>query len=244
MSVLWVVCVGVTTTIPNSYKSTIFGILVQPELSLCHELGAMRTYLNLGGNPNRIIAYHRTFDTKQSLLQCASSDVAELLLAHKDLNLNYELQQAIEPFRNHPESQKAVYPSSKYLVERLLELGAAVNAKDNNGATPLHTVRTPEIAQLLIAKGADVNAKDQDGRTPLHTAAADAATKNVVKLLVAKEADVNVRDRNSVTPLAIALATVHNSEAVKVLIAHGADLDAKDKAGNTLLHKAYRPDEI
>ena len=45
-----------------------------------------------------------------------------------------------------------------------------MNAKDEDGYTPLHSAAgfgQKEVAELLIAKGADVNAKLDDGRTPL-----------------------------------------------------------------------------
>ena len=48
--------------------------------------------------------------------------------------------------------------------------GTDVNAKDDNGRTPLHNVAEEghkEIAELFIAAGADVNAKI-GGWTPLH----------------------------------------------------------------------------
>ena len=53
--------------------------------------------------------------------------------------------------------------------------GTDVNAKDDNGRTPLHNVAEEghkEIAELFIAAGADVNAKNNLGGTPLHEAAA------------------------------------------------------------------------
>ena len=48
-----------------------------------------------------------------------------------------------------------------------------MNAKDDNGWTPLHFAvyyGHKEIVELLIAKGAEVNAKDKNGWTPLHLA--------------------------------------------------------------------------
>ena len=50
-----------------------------------------------------------------------------------------------------------------------LAAGADVNAKDEDGRTPLlNALSGPkEIIELLIAKGADVNAQDDVGFTPL-----------------------------------------------------------------------------
>jgi ankyrin repeat protein len=59
-------------------------------------------------------------------------------------------------------------------VETILKSAPSlVNAKTDNGYTPLHTASQHDhrdIAELLIIKGADVNVKTDDGRTPLQTA--------------------------------------------------------------------------
>ena len=55
-------------------------------------------------------------------------------------------------------------------VKEFLAAGVDVNAKDDDGATPLFYASwgdEKEIVELLIAKGADVNAKDVGGSTPL-----------------------------------------------------------------------------
>ena len=59
----------------------------------------------------------------------------------------------------------------KDVAELLLANKAEVNAKDNNGVTPLHLAAFnghKDVAELLLANKAEVNAKDNDGETPLH----------------------------------------------------------------------------
>ena len=57
-----------------------------------------------------------------------------------------------------------------WFVKRHLDKGSDVNAKDEDGMTPLHYAVEGgynEIVELLIAEGADVNANSDNGGTPL-----------------------------------------------------------------------------
>ena len=57
-------------------------------------------------------------------------------------------------------------------VARLLALGADIDARDNNGGTPLHWAAvwnaSPAVATLLLDHGASIEARDDAGWTPLH----------------------------------------------------------------------------
>ena len=95
----------------------------------------------------------------------------------------------------------AAYDRKIELIKQHLAAGTDVNAKNEQGRTPLHVAAWDSQASvLLIEKGADVNAKDDDGNTPLHEAASD-GNKEIVELLIAKGADVNAMDDTRRSPL-------------------------------------------
>ena len=65
------------------------------------------------------------------------------------------------------------------MADLLINAGADVNAKNNDGCTPLYdtvvcweeTKRRVDFARFLIAKGAEVRVRNKFGETPLHFAA-------------------------------------------------------------------------
>ena len=90
-----------------------------------------------------------------------------------------ESQQSAPPAEAKPEPSTAKAPdisiyvaASKGNIEAVkwhLDADADVNAKSENGWTPLHSAAWnshKEIAELLIDNGADVNAKDEEGDSP------------------------------------------------------------------------------
>ena len=122
-----------------------------------------------------------------------------------------------------------------------------------------------EAVKQFLADGADVNAKDEDGETPLDYAEGETAVLlrkhggktsywfkaeesihiatvaghiEAVKQHLAAGADVDVKDDGESTPLHYAAFEGHK-EIAELLIAEDADVNAKDKApGGTPLHNA------
>jgi uncharacterized protein len=121
-------------------------------------------------------------------------------------------------------------------LQTLIVSGTNINAKDENGATPLMLASQADradIVKVLISAKADVNAKAVNGVTPL-IAASGMGHAKIVRLLVGAGADVNVSVESGATAL-FAAAQEGYPDVVQLLIAAGADVNAKTADGTTLI---------
>lgn len=138
------------------------------------------------------------------------------------------------------------------IAERLLDLGADVDAPSTSGSTALALASTKghfELVRLLVSRGASVNAK-AGGGTPLMSAAMRRQA-DLMQLLLTSGADVNARTDQGGTALAfvfkvdtgpagIQLMPGEESflAAAKMLLTAGADPNASDAFGQTPLIRA------
>jgi truncated hemoglobin YjbI len=129
-------------------------------------------------------------------------------------------------------------------VELLLDLGAAMDAADGSGRTPLFVAANEcrgragsAVARTLLQRGADPDARDRVKRaTPLHAAARRGSVAVAATLLDAG-ADLEARDVGGDTPLRRAV-NCGQVEMVTFLRARGADAGSHGARGLTPLQAA------
>ncbi|OXU20402.1 hypothetical protein TSAR_008714 [Trichomalopsis sarcophagae] len=132
-------------------------------------------------------------------------------------------------------------------IRHLLENGANINSKDENGNTLLHlAVKNDniDVVKLLLNKGALVNDKTESGRTALHIAVEWGREENI-RLLLSKGAGVNSKDKDGRTPLHLVVGKdvyfygkkiVERFEKItKLLLRNGACIDECDNVEQTAL---------
>ena len=131
----------------------------------------------------------------------------------------------------------------------LIQAGADVNARDEDGSTPLIEARSPRMVKLLLSHSAKVDLGTV-GVTAL-MAHANYFSVGEMAALLAAGADANARDSHGQTALMWALqqstdpdldptfgpgqVSVTTLGVVKRLIAAGAEVNARDDQGKTAL---------
>jgi len=226
----------------------------------------IKKLLALCNNPNEADFYYRT-----PLHYAASKgNIEALLLLLKagamvdvqDFNEMYPVSLAI--YGNHVEAVKFLVksgakinrPAFKKLTAlhmsleeeinpqiplHLIQAGANVNAKDEDGNTTLHyavKINNIEIVKAIIKAGADVEAEDNMRNTPLIIAVA-ADDLQMINLLMGSGAVVKASgSRKAHDVLHTAAYHSNNVETLKILLKAGANANGVDETGHSPLHYA------
>ena len=165
-----------------------------------------------------------------------ASDVAEVLIANGAEGNSGNLTIAVSRDSTIAVSRDSTKVAT-LLIESGIDVNSA---SEFDGETPLHEASLPEMISLLMSHGADVNAKANDGRTPLHKAVDYSAkgwagmSPETVAALIAHGADVNAKAKDGETPLHVA-ARHGERQLTAALIKAGANMRAKTNAGATIV---------
>ena len=145
---------------------------------------------------------------------------------------------------NNTPIHMACFYSQLTIVKILVKRGVNINAKNDQGRTPLHVISSIEaktatkIAKILIDNGSKVDGIDASNKSPLYYAVEE-NNLEIVKLLVEKGAKVEGGlDCYGRNPLYRSIEN-GNLEMAKFLIENGANLNLQaTNSGNTPLHLA------
>ncbi|VEN54035.1 unnamed protein product, partial [Callosobruchus maculatus] len=137
--------------------------------------------------------------------------------------------------------QVAAHQGYVNLVRFLLEKGASVNARDNDGDTCLHYAtfgNRPEILELFCQQpGVELNLQNRSGCSALHIAA-HKKPAGCARILIGAGADPNKQDSYGDTPMHDAIGK-DNLEVVEMLCrARAIDFTIRNNRGFNVLHHA------
>ena len=153
-----------------------------------------------------------------------------------------DIAQSVQMLHEGDQYQAAslLFAAARYGCEAearaLLDRGAAIDAKDREGATALAKAAEADklkVMKLLLERGADPNARAVDGSTPLFYAAKEDRGA-AVALLLERGADPNIPGEKGIRPLAAA-AYNGSADSVDALLKYGADPNALDDGGKSAM---------
>jgi len=124
-------------------------------------------------------------------------------------------------------------------VQKLLNAGADVNAREHEGETPLMYAAVAgrtEVVKLLLNRGADINAVSLNHETAL-ARAVGVNQYETVKLLLDRGADIEKSTDGGGPPLIYATGG-NDMKMVKLLLDRGANVNSRDNDGYSALSAA------
>ncbi len=204
----------------NQYKQTLLHIAAKygfaEAVVLCLDHGANVEAVDY---PARMTPLHRA----------AYNGYAEVFKLLVDHGANVEARAVLE--RTVLDSAIDAEVNREDIIAMLLAAGADVNARDEQGMTPIFwsiPAGDPNVVKLLIEHGASARTRGYLNTTPLHDAAFY-GQQEIAELLIEYGAYINARSDEGLTPLDCALGksfsdiSIYDKERVAgVLRAHGA----------------------
>ncbi|MBR6412161.1 MAG: ankyrin repeat domain-containing protein [Alphaproteobacteria bacterium] len=120
------------------------------------------------------------------------------------------------------------------VLEALIKAGADVNAKTEDGNTPIMGASSAQFVKILKKAGAKVNEKNDMGWTPL-ALACHHGNSETVSALIEVGADIHFKVGGQYNLLMVAAQKNPDARVTQTLLKAGFDINAKTKDGDTAL---------
>lgn len=175
------------------------------------KLEGARALIAYGANPNSDL--RKLIVTENSGGMTLGTPGAGSILIYAARSGNPEIVREILKYRPNLEARDhqgrtAIFAAGEYrygdedgarveCVRLLAQAGTNVNARDNEGNTPLHESFLTDVLRELLKFGADVNARNHEGETPIFVTVSEGA----VSLFLEHGADPKIRNNEGKTVL-------------------------------------------
>eukprot|EP00754_Rhynchopus_humris_P038623 Rhum_TRINITY_DN21237_c0_g1::Rhum_TRINITY_DN21237_c0_g1_i1::g.173436::m.173436 len=151
---------------------------------------------------HRTDVYRSLMQVNQQLIDFAAAGAIDEVkdVLKKGAHVNVKL-----PQNGNTPLHMALWLQHGDVARLLIQHGADVESKDNDGVRPLHTAAwaafegDATMTRFLLEKGCDINAATAAGNTPLHHAAT--ASKECVEILLGAGANPLLKNAKGQTPL-------------------------------------------
>jgi ankyrin repeat protein len=173
------------------------------------KLEAVRALIVYGANPNADLS-KSTVEHNSSAFTVGEQGAGSILIYAAESG-NPDVVREILRYRSalearDREGKTAMFAAGEYrngdkdgarveCVRLLAAAGADVNARDDDGNTPLHETFLTDVEEELLKLGADVNARNNDGDTPIFTN----VDEDSIPLFIAHGADLTIRNNKGQT---------------------------------------------
>lgn len=255
---------GADINTPNTDGTTpVFSAKDSQELGYLKEKGANFDIQDNNGN-TALMANANRLDIVKPLIENGASiyiqnkegkDVSQIASNYDTANLIYATHNKNRLDKGEISADFADQSGTTLLIaypdnytKHWIEKGANVNAADNNGTTPLMTVKTAEAAKMLVEAGADINARDKDGKTALAHALANSKDIKTVETLVAAGADIFAKDSNGHCAYEYAKTNeaklMMETLRIKDAISKGKDINMVMQGGLTPVMFAHSSEQV